>query len=477
LTQQIFGNTNGCDLNLTSEKIIIFIMSLPEPILGEISAFTIATPDLQQSLAFYNLLGFKETMRADWPFPWIQISDGTVLIMLRLDTESYIALTYYAARVDEVATGLRNKGIVFVQEPKPTDKIKRYLLQSPDGLLVSLVGMVPGFVKPAGLPMLRMDPKDYHQPSTYHNKVCGMFGEYAHPVKDIKSSIAFWELLGFHGVSEYAQPYPWAIMTDGLSVIGLHEAAHFQHPAITYFAADMQAKISALRLAGLTTYTEQGPGNIAISTPENQHIFLYQLGGDAQPPAAEEAAPTQAEIATERLLLRALNPEIMDWVFSALQDDEIMAFLGLTALEELAKEKQQHKLGLSSYRSTFLVFLIVLQDSGKIIGKAGYHTWHVQHARAEIGYHIEEQERRKGYMREALEAIIDYGFVHMELNRIEALIGTANEPSLKLVRGFGFTEEGTLREHYCKAGCIEDSVCFSLLRREYTPAHRRLSAI
>src|SRR5580692_823061 len=107
---------------------------LPKPILGEISAFTITTPDLEMSLAFYKNLGFSELFRADWPFPWIQITDGALLIMLRKDDKPYIALTYYVNEVDKVVAMLDERGIDFAQRAKETDALKRYLIKSPDGL-------------------------------------------------------------------------------------------------------------------------------------------------------------------------------------------------------------------------------------------------------------------------------------------------------------------------------------------------------
>jgi ribosomal-protein-alanine N-acetyltransferase len=55
----------------------------------------------------------------------------------------------------------------------------------------------------------------------------------------------------------------------------------------------------------------------------------------------------------------------------------------------------------------------------------------------------------------------------MGLNRIEAFAGKWNIPSLKILKGAGFKEEGVLRSHFLKNGVYEDSVCFSLLRDEY----------
>lgn len=70
-------------------------------------------------------------------------------------------------------------------------------------------------------------------------------------------------------------------------------------------------------------------------------------------------------------------------------------------------------------------------------------------------------------MPEAISAIIDYGFVQMNLHRIEAFIGPNNEASLSLVKKYLFIQEGHLREHYCKNGKMEDSLVFSILKHEH----------
>ena len=253
-------------------------MQLPYPILGEITAFTITTPDIDASFALYKQLGFSEVFRADWPFPWLQISDGAILIMLRKDPNPYIALTYYVREIDKVAADLERKAIDFSFRPKDTDMLKRYVFQSPDRLNISLVSIMEGFSQPPGPTMLRMDQKDYFNPEKYVNKTCGMFGEFAHPVTDLDNSIAFWGLLGFSAVSRFTSPYPWAILSDGLSVVGLHQTKHFSQPTITFFAADMKEKINKLKEHGLTDYTAQGEANITINTYEKQKINLFKMG-------------------------------------------------------------------------------------------------------------------------------------------------------------------------------------------------------
>src|ERR1044071_7206454 len=143
------------------------MFDLPKPILGDITAITISTRDLEQSLKFYQLLGFSEVMRFNFPFPWIQVSDGQLLIMLRLDDNPYFALTYYSKETGTIVADLESKGIRFSQKPKVSDMIKRYVFQSPDGLNISLVTIMDGFMQPPGPTMLTMNQEDYMKPEKY----------------------------------------------------------------------------------------------------------------------------------------------------------------------------------------------------------------------------------------------------------------------------------------------------------------------
>jgi catechol 2,3-dioxygenase-like lactoylglutathione lyase family enzyme/predicted enzyme related to lactoylglutathione lyase len=252
--------------------------NLPQPVLGEITALTITSPNLEESLRFYQKLGFSEVMRMNFPFPWIQISDGALLIMLRENDQPYIALTYYVKDIDKRRLLIEEAGLVFTETPRPTDALKKYVLQSPDGINVSLVQLSDGFSQPPGPTMLTMPQQDYFDPSKYTNKTCGMYGEFAQPVEDLERSISFWEKLGFQTLSKNSSPHPWAILSDGLAVIGLHQTQQFSEPAITFFAADMKDKIVKLKEQGIEVLKELSPANVVLLTPEQQKINLYSLG-------------------------------------------------------------------------------------------------------------------------------------------------------------------------------------------------------
>jgi hypothetical protein len=253
-------------------------LSLPEPILGNVCSITISSPDLEVSLTYWQRLGFKELSRFDFPFPWIQITDGALLIFLRLDTEPYIGLGYYTHDPDTLASTLEATGIIFAAKPQPEDAIKRYLIKTPEGFNIALVENVRDFfVQPPGPTMLKMPQEDFFKPEKYVNKTIGLFGELARPVGYLEASMQYWEKLGFKALSKFSTPYPWAILSDGLAVIGLHQIQSFSYSAITYFAADMPHKIEALKEAGLDNYEEKS-GGIVLKTPEGQYINLFKLG-------------------------------------------------------------------------------------------------------------------------------------------------------------------------------------------------------
>src|SRR5687767_13222286 len=98
------------------------MFSFPKPKLGDVTAITITTPDLEKSLRFYQQLGFSELTRASSPFPFIQISDGALMMMLRQDKNPYVALTYYTKEMDRTVEGLKQAGISLKSLPT-TDKI------------------------------------------------------------------------------------------------------------------------------------------------------------------------------------------------------------------------------------------------------------------------------------------------------------------------------------------------------------------
>jgi ribosomal-protein-alanine N-acetyltransferase len=163
-----------------------------------------------------------------------------------------------------------------------------------------------------------------------------------------------------------------------------------------------------------------------------------------------------------------MTPELLNYVHTNYNEEELKQFFGTETHEELEIERKKFKGGMTMHNRFFRLFHLIEKSSNRVIGACGFHNWLPEHQRSEIGYHMMRDEfKQKGFMREAFKEIIDHGFNDMNLNRIEACISPKNEASLSLVRRLGFTQEGLLREHYCKNGVPEDSAIFGLLKSEY----------
>jgi RimJ/RimL family protein N-acetyltransferase len=77
-----------------------------------------------------------------------------------------------------------------------------------------------------------------------------------------------------------------------------------------------------------------------------------------------------------------------------------------------------------------------------IVGNAGFHGAPDHDGVAEIGYEVIPEQRRKGYAREAAEALMAWAGRKHGVTRFRASVGPRNKPSLGLVRGLGFKRVG-----------------------------------
>ena len=94
---------------------------------------------------------------------------------------------------------------------------------------------------------------------------------------------------------------------------------------------------------------------------------------------------------------------------------------------------------------------IVLKDNNEIIGLVQLHTKDLLNKNCKIGYIIGYNYTKKGYAKEAVEKVIDFGFNKLNFHRIDANIVVENIPSIKLAESVGMHYE-SLREDSYKLG-------------------------
>jgi len=176
-------------------------------------------------------------------------------------------------------------------------------------------------------------------------------------------------------------------------------------------------------------------------------------------------------VETERLVLREITMDDAEWYMEHFSRREVVEGQGFPAPENLEAAKEElEKYIVGVFRErTGLRWGITLKGSRRLIGTLGFYRW-VQPTghMAEMGYDLQADRWGKGIMSEAMNAVIDYGFKRMKLNRIEATVMPSNPRSMRLLERLGFKKEGVFRERgFNEKGEPVDDVMFSMLRSDW----------
>lgn len=167
---------------------------------------------------------------------------------------------------------------------------------------------------------------------------------------------------------------------------------------------------------------------------------------------AEDGVLSFPIIATERLLLRQMRPDDQAFVFQGLSHPDVIRYYGVEYATFEETKAQMDWYAQIWLEQTGIWWALTDRASGACLGACGLNYWVKKHRKAETGYWLLPEHWGKGYMQEALPRILDYGFQHMQLHRIEALVETENHGSKALLSKFGFVLEGTMRECEIKRG-------------------------
>lgn len=110
------------------------------------------------------------------------------------------------------------------------------------------------------------------------------------------------------------------------------------------------------------------------------------------------------------------------------------------------------------------------ESDGAFIGWCSLTRLNRDFRSAALTYCLSADAWGRGYATEAARALVEWAFVALDLNRIQAETDTRNLASARVLDKLGFQREGTLREDCIVNGEISDSWVFGLLRRDWRPA-------
>jgi ribosomal-protein-alanine N-acetyltransferase len=174
---------------------------------------------------------------------------------------------------------------------------------------------------------------------------------------------------------------------------------------------------------------------------------------------------------TERLILRELTEADAESLFVVCSDPEWLRLWGSPVHKTVDDTRRMiGMLRRAHQEGSQLRWGICVRGAEQPIGAAGFFRIIPQHYRAEITYEQARSASGKGYMTEALRAIVRFGFEQLELHSIEAGIDPGHAASLRVAERLGFQREGYLKENYFFQGKFYDTILCTLFNER--PAER-----
>jgi ribosomal-protein-alanine N-acetyltransferase len=111
------------------------------------------------------------------------------------------------------------------------------------------------------------------------------------------------------------------------------------------------------------------------------------------------------------------------------------------------------------------------KESPGLIGVINFWQWKKEHFLAEMGYILAKECWNRGYMSEAIAAVLAIGFGEMGLHRVEADIDPNNIASQRVLERNGFVREAYFRENLFFDGRFYDSAIYALLKDDFLRRH------
>lgn len=233
---------------------------------GAVMHLAVSCRDIPASLPFYRTLGFTILFIDNETSPsFVRLTDGMVVLALIAEDFGTPALACFTTSLQENVAGLQQLHIDVQTGTDDHGDITQAHFTDPDGLHIWLHPLTKHSIQPAG----------------EANPVCGIFGELATRVQDLDSSIRYWRHLGFTLKYRADIPYPFAIMSNGPMLFGLHRNNEITRPALTYYAPDMAGRIEKLKQNGITFVNdfpdaEGKVRNAVAQAPDGQLFFLFE---------------------------------------------------------------------------------------------------------------------------------------------------------------------------------------------------------
>ena len=171
-------------------------------------------------------------------------------------------------------------------------------------------------------------------------------------------------------------------------------------------------------------------------------------------------------LTSRQVELREILPSDVPALYAVFSDPKVMRYWSTPAYQDESEAVRLYEKIQEGFRSRQLFQWGIVQGQD-LIGTCTLFHLDLVHRRGEIGYALAQRFWGKGLARDAVTAVINFAFAHLDLHRIEADVDPRNARSLALLERLGFRREGCLRERYQVNGEVQDALLLGLLRSEW----------
>jgi len=166
--------------------------------------------------------------------------------------------------------------------------------------------------------------------------------------------------------------------------------------------------------------------------------------------------------------LTAIREEDLASIEKWFNDGRFMRFYDL--LPAVPKQQRDVKQMLESFAGDPGKFIFAARDqqNDEIIGILGFDEVIWSNGVANLFIGIGDSRRTgKGFGREAVKLLVDFGFFEINMHRIQLQVIAYNQPAINLYEGLGFVREGVSRQAIHRDGHRFDLLLYGLLREEW----------
>lgn len=169
------------------------------------------------------------------------------------------------------------------------------------------------------------------------------------------------------------------------------------------------------------------------------------------------------KLISKRVYLSPMNVEDAEIYVKWFNDFNITDGLGVScSISSFESEKEWILNNSNKYH-----FAIVDLEKDELIGNCGIQGIDQLRQCAEVGLFIgDEKNRNKGFGKEVLNLLLDYGFDYLNLNNVMLKVFSFNERAISCYKKVGFKEIGRRRQCYYLKGKFYDEVYMDILREE-----------